>query len=183
MNHQTDILITKRLTLRPPLEIDAEAVATALVNPKVANMLSKVPANYALDDACDWIARGKGKPCLYTIHREQLLGAVEVHNEALHPVLGFWLAEPFWGKGYMTEAARAVLARAFRFYDAPEIGSAALTKNTASLGVLEKLGFEQVGTGTLHVPSLGEGYPTVKTLLTREAFEERFGALETQRAA
>ena len=178
-----DILITSRLTLRPPLDVDAESIAHALANPRVAGKLSKVPADYALSDAQEWIAASKGKPCLYTIHREQLMGAVEVYDAAERPVLGYWLAEPFWGQGYMTEAARAVLARAFRRYNTDEIGSYAVTSNQASLRVMEKLGFEQFDTGTVFIPSKGEGYPTVKTKLTRAAFEARFGALETSKAA
>ena len=52
-----DILVTRRLTLRPPLDVDADAIATALQNKDVTRMLTNVPNPYGLDDAVNWIKR------------------------------------------------------------------------------------------------------------------------------
>ena len=183
MSVKLDVLVTKRMTLRPPLTVDAESIATALSNPNVSRNLSKVPAPYALSDAQEWISANGKKPCLFTLHREQLMGVAQVRDGAEMPMLGYWLAEPFWGKGYMSEAVRAVLAHAFRHYDVDIIGSYAFIDNPASLKIMEKMGFEQSGKGTMFNPTRGEGVPTIKTELLRENFEQRFGRLQEQRAA
>ncbi len=180
-----DILVTRRLTLRPPLEVDADAIAKGLSNFNVSRMLAPVPHPYALEDAQDFIARKMEypEPCLFTIHRNELIGSMGVHDREAGPTLGYWLAEPYWGKGYATEAARAVLAYAFRYFDCDVIRSQAFCDNEASLRVMEKLGFEQVGTGTHFNKARNEELPDVRTELTRAEFEARFGPLVEARAA
>ena len=91
-----DILITRRLTLRPPLEVDAEALARGLGDFDVASRLSRVPHPYGLQDAVDWIASKQEEPglCDFTVHREKLIGAVSVHQRHDHPTLGYWFAKP-----------------------------------------------------------------------------------------
>jgi len=183
MSTKMDILVTKRLTLRPPLDVDAENIATSLGNANVSRNLSKVPHPYAQSDAEEWVKKNKNHPCVFTLHREQLLGVVQVANGAEQPMLGYWLAEPFWGNGYMSEAVRAVLAYAFRYYDCEAIGSYSFTDNHSSLRVMEKMGFEVSGKGTMFNPTRGEGYPTQKMRLERETFERKFGILDAQKAA
>ncbi|MEL6948118.1 MAG: GNAT family N-acetyltransferase [Pseudomonadota bacterium] len=180
-----DILITRRLTLRPPLDVDAEAIVRGLSDIDVASRLTSVPQPYSEKDARDWIARNRSNPekCKYTVHREQLIGVVSVHEKYDTPTLGYWFAKPFWGKGYATEAARAVLARAFRVYRTDVIESYAFEDNVASLRVMEKLGFEAIGKGETFCKALGTTKPDVKTKLKRAAFERLFGALDAKEAA
>ncbi|MEL6736298.1 MAG: GNAT family N-acetyltransferase [Pseudomonadota bacterium] len=180
-----DILITRRLTLRPPLEVDAEALARGLGDFDVASRLSRVPHPYGLQDAVDWIASKQEEPglCDFTVHREKLIGAVSVHQRHDHPTLGYWFAKPAWGKGYATEAARAVMARAFRVFDCEEIHSYAWLDNAASLRVMEKLGFEQSGTGKTHCTALGRDVDDIRTSVTRDKFERLFGSLDAKQAA
>ncbi|MEM1039966.1 MAG: GNAT family N-acetyltransferase [Pseudomonadota bacterium] len=180
-----DILITPRLTLRPPLEVDAEPLAMGLGDFDVASRLSRVPHPYSLQDAVDWIASKQKEtgPCDFTVHREKLIGAVSVHQRYDQPTLGYWFAKPAWGKGYATEAARAVMARAFRLFDCEEIRSYTWADNAASLRVMEKLGFEQTGTGKTHCTALGEEIDDIRTSVTRGKFERLFGSLDTKQAA
>src|SRR5262249_37435179 len=110
------VLVTRRLTLRPPALLDAEDIALWLSNWKVARMLARVPFPYQRKDAEEWIASLAEKPAahlVYTIHRERLIGVVSIEGGGDEPVLGYWLAEPWHGKGFMTEAAAALLAHAF----------------------------------------------------------------------
>jgi len=180
-----DILITRRLTLRPPLEVDAEAIAESLSDFDIASRLTRVPHPYTEQDARDWVASKQDNPgpCDFTVHRERLIGSIGVHDRYDQPTLGYWFAKPYWGKGYATEAARAVLARAFRIYDCQEINSYAFTDNLASLRVMEKLGFEQTGTGKTHCTALGKEIDDIRTCVTRDKFERLFGSLETKQAA
>ena len=54
--------------------------------------------------------------------------------------LGYWLGRPFWGKGYATEAARAVLDHALGPLGLPEVLAEVDEGNTASIAVIERLG-------------------------------------------
>lgn len=180
-----DIIVTKRLTLRPPLEVDAEGIARGLSNWNVASRLARVPYPYNPDDAFAWIREKTQQPerCLYTVHREQVIGTVAVHMREKKPTLGYWLAEPWWGRGYATEAVRAVLARAFRAYRTDEILSYAFEDNTGSLRVMEKVGFEVTGKMNRFNVAHDAELPCVSTVLTRGRFEARFGSLDGDIAA
>ncbi|GAA1133546.1 GNAT family protein [Nocardioides aquiterrae] len=60
--------------------------------------------------------------------------------------LGYCLAEKAWGRGYATEAARALLDWAFGTLDLNRVQAETDTRNLASARVLEKLGFVREGT-------------------------------------
>jgi len=182
-----DILVTKRLTLRPPLEVDADDIFSGISNPGVARNLSELPHPYLPEHACQWIARKSKENSngVFTIHREKLIGVVEVSQRTIGepPVLGYWLAQPYWGRGYMKEASRAAIAHAFRASGTDTIRSSALTDNEGSLRVMDYLGFTPVGEATLFNALRGEEYPAMRTELTRDKFERLFGSLEAEAAA
>lgn len=183
-----DILVTRRLTLRSPLEVDGDAIFEALSNTNITRNLGTLPYPYMREHADEWIGKNRNgnNGCVYTIHRERLIGSVGVHDASTQgepPVLGYWLDEPCWGKGYMTEAARAVVARAFRHYDTDTIRSYAHASNAGSLKVMDNLGFVQSGEGSAFNPVRNEEVKTIHTTLERSTFEQMFGSLETNRAA
>jgi RimJ/RimL family protein N-acetyltransferase len=62
--------------------------------------------------------------------------------------LGFWLAKPFWGRGLMTEAARAVISSSRSCGPRAQIATGHLDENAASKRVIEKLGFVPTGERT-----------------------------------
>ena len=62
------------------------------------------------------------------------------------PVLDYWIGKPFWGRGYGTAAAFAVLKRAFSELGHSVIISGCLTHNPGSRRILEKCGFQPNGT-------------------------------------
>ena len=59
--------------------------------------------------------------------------------------LGYWIAEPFWGKGYTAEACRAVLELVFAEYAPERMQARVIDGNHASARVLAKLGFREEG--------------------------------------
>jgi ribosomal-protein-alanine N-acetyltransferase len=63
--------------------------------------------------------------------------------------LGFRLAQPWWGKGLATEAARAWVRTAFADLDLARLTAFAHPDNQASLRVLRKLGFRYERAGTV----------------------------------
>ena len=65
----------------------------------------------------------------------------------LHPpgaTLGFFVAKEFWGRGFATEAAHAIVDHAVRALNVPRILASVEVGNAASVRVLEKLGFKHV---------------------------------------
>ncbi len=182
-----DILVTRRLTLRPPLEVDAEAITAAFQNSNITRNLTTVPSPYMLEDALDWIekCRSDHNALHYCIYRQSLLGVASVSlNKDGEYDLGYWLDEPHWSNGYVTEAARAVLSQAFRKLGPDVIGSGAYDDNPGSLAVLDKLGFEDSGVVEKHTnPTRGEDVTCLKRSLSRERFERLFGPLDPAQAA
>ena len=85
--------------------------------------------------------------------------AIEANGEAvggigLHPQadvhrknaeLGYWLAEPFWGKGIITNAIKEIVAFGFKTYDINRIFARPFATNIGSQKVLEKAGFALEG--------------------------------------
>jgi RimJ/RimL family protein N-acetyltransferase len=59
--------------------------------------------------------------------------------------LGYALGREWWGRGYATEAAGAILNAAFETLSAPRVVAVAKRENTGSLHVLDKLGFRFEG--------------------------------------
>jgi RimJ/RimL family protein N-acetyltransferase len=58
--------------------------------------------------------------------------------------LGYWLGEDYWGHGYATEAARAMIQFAFDILQLPQVNASALPDNARSIRVLEKAGLIHV---------------------------------------
>lgn len=166
------VLVTPRLTLRPPAYPDVEDLALWLSDLGVARMLGPVPHPYAPADARSWIDRVRSRPrdLVYTIHRERLIGVVSIEDVGEAPRLGYWLAAPWHGRGFMTEAARRLLAHAFADRGLTAVRSSVFADNPASLGVQRKLGFAVTGRGETWSRSRGENVPTWTTELTAEAF-------------
>jgi ribosomal-protein-alanine N-acetyltransferase len=65
--------------------------------------------------------------------------------ERVSAEIGYWLGEAFWGRGVTTEALRAVTAEAFRRFDLRRIFALPFADNTASIRVLEKVGYTLEG--------------------------------------
>jgi RimJ/RimL family protein N-acetyltransferase len=76
---------------------------------------------------------------------EEAVGSIGV---MLHPdvervsaELGYWLAEPFWGRGITTAAVRAMTAYALATFPLTRIYAVPFASNLASGRVLEKAGY------------------------------------------
>lgn len=79
----------------------------------------------------------------------QMMGTVGIYNinQVHHKCeMGFWLQKEFWGKGYINEAAGAVINFAFDQLKLHRIEATVETENTASIKTLSKLGFRLEGT-------------------------------------
>lgn len=166
-------LRTRRLILRQPLHSDAPRLARLLDNFAVSAKLARVPYPYSEADAIWWLGTWRAdKPPAETgfsleLPGEGLIGHCGFHLTDGEPTIGYWLAEPFWNRGFMSEATEAVLGWYFDVTSAMHINSGVFHFNKASLAVQKKLGFTQIGTGTLHCLARHEDLRHIDTRLTR----------------
>lgn len=139
---------TRRLVLRAPIRGDVPDLIRLADNKTIAERLIRLPHPYTRADAVGFVEivaqRADERPYAITLN-ERLIGVIGLSfHEGRPPELGYWLGEPFWGKGYMTEAGRALIDAAHRTEGFGKIGARALADNAASINVLQKLGFRRV---------------------------------------
>lgn len=70
--------------------------------------------------------------------------------------LGYWMGEPYAGKGYMSAAVRAILPFAFQRLHLHRIEAACLPHNEASMRLLERVGFQREGYARRYLRIAGE---------------------------
>lgn len=153
-NLDTLVLVTPRLTLRPFSLDDAPEVQCLAGDREVSDAAVNIPHPYEDGMAERWIrgnlerlVRGEEINCAVT-RNGVLVGAVSlVHISAWHrrADLGYWLGRPFWGHGYATEAAGALVDYAFGCLSLHRVQAWHLVRNSASGRVMEKLGMHTEG--------------------------------------
>lgn len=145
---------TERLTLRPVWPEDAPALARAIGHEEVVRNLSHAPWPYALGDAeafIDLRQRSGDETIFFLICAREGSAAPIVGGMGIHPEpggaheLGYWLTPPAWGRGYATEAGRAVLRTARDTIRLRRLIACHFVDNPASGRVLRKLGFRPTG--------------------------------------
>lgn len=142
---------TPRLLLRPGFPEDAPALAAALADHGIARNLANVPWPYSMRDAEAFLAspRDPVLPSLLIFERgegaPQLAGACGLGRRPSGSVeMGYWISRPLWGRGYATEACRALVEIA-RALGLQSLEGSHFIDNPASARVLDKLGFETLG--------------------------------------
>ena len=142
---------TPRLLLRPGFPEDAPALATAIADEAIVRNLATAPWPYRMRDAEAFLARARDPilPSLLIFERTagapRLVGSCGLGRRPSGSVeLGYWIATPFWSRGFATEACTALVEIARTLGFACLEGSH-FTDNPASARVLEKLGFEPLG--------------------------------------
>jgi RimJ/RimL family protein N-acetyltransferase len=141
---------TPRLILRAPIRGDVPAIQKLADNPNIADKLARLPSPYTRADAVAFVEifaqRADERPFAITLPNGDFLGIAGFsYAMGEHPELGYWLGEPYWGQGIMTEAVKALLEAAFATGFYPAVRARALQSNAASIRVLEKAGFRNVG--------------------------------------
>jgi RimJ/RimL family protein N-acetyltransferase len=143
-------LETDRLSLRPFRRADAAEFARLAGDWAVASMTSDIPYPFSAAQAVSWLKPVRGEVRFAIEQDERLIGGVGFYRRPSGIAeLGFWLGRPWWGRGYATEAARAVVRQGFKDRRLPGFSSAHFSDNPASGRVLVKLGFEPEYRGTI----------------------------------
>lgn len=184
-------LRTERLLLRPLRPDDAAPLFALFNNWNVVRLLSSPPWPYTRADA-EWfvsqvIAHSPelNEDALAIACEGAFIGVLGVRlreagalQRGAGPNIGYWIGEPFWGRGLMSESVRVVVQHIFKSTGADAVYSGAFAENAASLRVQEKTGFVRDGDTTLFSKPRGGDLPHVNTVLTRMRFEH----LATQRS-
>jgi ribosomal-protein-alanine N-acetyltransferase len=100
--------------------------------------------------------------------RHRFVGVVDIGEiDSGWGDIGYWFERGAWGMGYATEAAHAVVRFAFDDVQLEGLHSGHAEDNPASVKVLMKLGFTQIGTLTVESLSRGEDIHPVRYTLRR----------------
>ena len=147
------ILMTDRLVLRAPQPRDAAQITERVGLKDVAWNLGRVPYPYALSDAEAFIkhateAWADNRGCIFMLEHptDGVIGCtgLDLHGERYWEI-GYWVGKPWWGQGFVTEAATAVMNWAENEMGFSEFVSGHFIDNPKSGRVLSKLGFKSVG--------------------------------------
>ncbi len=142
---------TERLMLRPGWIDDALALRDAIAHEDVAYRLAKLPWPYTLGDAQWYLTQERpAEDVTFLIFKRtagepRLIGGIGIHDQDGEPEIGYWITPAEWGKGYVTEAGRAVMDIARHSLRLPRLVSGHFVDNPASGRVLKKLGFKPTG--------------------------------------
>lgn len=136
-------------TLRPWTLDDLESLVRYADNPKIAHFMTNKFINpYTADQGRRFIGFAtQGQPYrILAIDVEgEAVGAIGIHPQediqCKNAELGYWLAEPFWGKGIMTAAIRQMVDYGFANWDIDRVFARPFGTNTGSQRALEKAGF------------------------------------------
>jgi len=144
---------TERLLLRPGWLEDAPQLFSAIADERIVRNLATAPWPYRPEDAETFLTRERSpaEPAMLIFLREgtaspELIGGIGFARKPDRRVeFGYWLAREHWGRGYATEAGRALLATARASLRMKRFEAGHFLDNPASGRVLEKLGFRATG--------------------------------------
>ena len=159
MGANLSTLRTDRLTLRPWTEADAPALFHWARDPEVGPRAGWDP-HTSIEESEKIIREVLAVPETYAIvvrgrdPEDEPVGAIglkfgaasDLARDASEAELGYWLARPFWGCGYMPEAGRALLAHAFNDLRLKVVWAGHYEGNLQSRRVMEKLGLAETRT-------------------------------------
>ncbi len=142
---------TERLLLRPGWAEDAPELARAIADEQVVRNLATAPWPYGLEDAEAFLAapRDPAMPSFLITERTdgapRIVGSCGLGRRPSGAVeMGYWIGRQHWGKGFATEASRALIEIA-KVLKLPRLEASHFLDNPASGRVLEKLGFVATG--------------------------------------
>ena len=175
-------LTTERLLLRPFRLEDAPEVQRLAGALEIAEMTASIPHPYEDGMAESWIrgqrdryARGEVANFAITLQEDdRLIGSIGLRIERSHEraALGYWVGMSYWGQGYCTEAARAIVRYGFEKLGLHRIYATHFARNPASGRVMQKLGMAREGCLRQHLKKWDRFEDMVYYGLLRSQYEE-----------
>ncbi len=145
---------TDRLILRRFCEADANDVQKLAGKREVSDSTLNIPYPYIDGMAEEWISKhvenwNNRATIAYAItdkKSDELIGTVSLTKITGNVAeLGYWIGLPFWGLGYCTEAANALVEFAFKNIGITKIIAEHLSSNPGSGRVMQKIGMKYIG--------------------------------------
>ena len=176
-------LQTERLVLRPLTLQDAPTLSSLAGRREIADTTITIPHPYSEKQAQQWIAGfanlfAQGKVVVFGMTLRgagNLVGTIglrDIDSEHSQAELGFWVALEYWGQGYATEAARAVVGFGFGQLGLNRIYAHHMVRNPASGRVLTKVGMKQEGLMRQRVRKWGVFEDVVPLAMLREEWPQ-----------
>ncbi len=154
-------ITTNRLVLRLFQKSDAAAVTKLCNNYNIYKNTLYLPYPYSIEDALSWIEHhldnfNANKSYEFAITDKEsgeIVGAIALSNNHHfhHGEIAYWIGEEYWGNGYATEAAKAILQFAFVEKQYHKVFARFFRSNPASGRVMQKLGMKKEGILIDHV--------------------------------
>jgi RimJ/RimL family protein N-acetyltransferase len=142
---------SERLFLRPGWPEDWQELLARIADEEVVKNLAKAPWPYTADDARYFASKEQDRrlPHFFVTlptssEPARIIGCVGLAQDEGEIELGYWFARDHWGKGFATEAARAVIGLS-RTLGHRKLVAGHFTDNPASGRVLRKAGFKPTG--------------------------------------
>lgn len=175
-------IATERLILRPLAPRDRARLIKLANNFRVSKNLGTMPYPYTEAAADEWLGKqaelwagGKTVALAITID-DELIGGTGVGVRDSHDwELGYWLGEPFWNRGYASEAAAALRDYAFSGLKLERVVAGHFADNHASGRVLTKLGFRYTAEKPRHCLAQGANVRCLEMELPRSRWLENCG--------
>ena len=177
-------LETKRLLLRTLTTNDSERIEELASDYDVAKSTLNIPHPYPEGSAKQFVdgihnAEEKNEVVMFAITKKesrQLIGLINLNLSApfKRGELAYWIGKQYWGKGYGTEATKALLEYGFNHLGLNKVFAASFTSNPGSWRVMEKVGLKYEGTLKQHVARFGQFYDLAYYGLLKEEFNKEY---------
>jgi ribosomal-protein-alanine N-acetyltransferase len=139
-----------KVKLRPFKESDAERLALLANNIKIAKFLRNgFPHPYTVEHAKNFIGSLKNddptQRFVITLNDEMIGGTgLNLQDDIfeLNAEIGYWIGEPYWGNGYMSDAIQQITEYGFKNFKINRIFARVFGNNPASMRVVEKAGYK-----------------------------------------
>jgi RimJ/RimL family protein N-acetyltransferase len=137
---------------------------------RIAASTSHIPHPYGIGDAEQFIASANeraGEACFIVQLENKPIGICSVTPRGDDFELGYWFGVSYWGRGFATEAARAVIDHAFGDIGHEALLSGTRVTNPASRRVLEKCGFQWTDVRLYRIRAINSAAPIDRFRLDR----------------
>ena len=167
------VLTTTRFMLRPLRPDDAGTIHRLVNDWEVVRMLAPLPFPYPRDLTADWISSTAAQmrdgrawhfAVVATAVPDQLLGCAGIRVDAGNRSgdLGYWVGRRHWNNGIAGEAARRLSHWALANLPVDRLTAQVAADNPASVAVLRRIGFREVGTGRQAFLARGGEHPVLR---------------------
>ena len=174
---------TERLVLNELKFTDVPDIVTYASNKKIADFTLNIPHPYQEKDAIFWLNMAhqgfrNNTHMIFALRHKDTNNFIGGISLTITPAfnraeLGYWMSEPNWNKGYMSEAAKALVKFGFEEMNLNKVTSSHLLINPASGKVMQNSGMTHEGTLKEQVRKNGEYHTLVVYGITKSEYIQK----------